>query len=116
MRLDSIPAQLIGVTEYSADTSQVTYDVAYDLWLHEDGHQAAVPDSGTLEIMVWTGYDARALLPPSLQVGAGRHPLAVDGVRPPGHAGVVRLRQQHRPGRPDGPWGGSLWFVPARLT
>ena len=112
MRLDSIPAHLVGVTAYSADTSQVTYDVAYDLWLHDTGTKQPCRSQGTLEIMVWTDYDARALLPPSLQAGTADIPLAVGGVaRPATQAWSVYASNIDRDGR-TAPWGGTLWFVP----
>jgi Glycosyl hydrolase family 12 len=112
MRLASIPADLIGVTAYSAHTSQVTYDVAYDLWLHQTGTKQPCRSEGTLEIMVWTGYDARALLPASMQVGTASIPVAVDGaVRPAARAWSVYASNIDVGGR-TAPWGGTLWFVP----
>ena len=68
------------MTSYSAETSQVTYDVAYDLWLHDTGTKRPCRSEGTLEIMVWTDYDARALLPSGMQVGTANIPSAVDGI------------------------------------
>lgn len=113
MRLASIPADLIGVTAYSAHTSQVTYDVAYDLWLHQTGTKQPCRSEGTLEIMVWTGYDARALLPASMQVGTASIPVAVDGaVRPAARAWSVYASNIDVGGR-TAPWGGTLWFVPS---
>ena len=84
MRLDAIPPHLIGVTAYSAQTSQVTYDVAYDLWLHQTGTRRPCRSQGTLEILVWTDYDARALLPAGMQVATASIPFAVDRVARPG--------------------------------
>jgi hypothetical protein len=116
VRLDSIPSHLIGVTAYSAQTSQVTYDVAYDLWLHPSGTRQPCRSQGTLEIMVWTGYDARALLPASMQAGTASIPYAVDGVA---HAGTqawsVYASNIDRDGR-TAPWGGTLWFVPGQAS
>ena len=105
MRLDSIPPHLIGVTAYSASTSQVTYDVAYDLWLHPTDTRRPCNSEGTLEIMVWTDYDARALLPAGMQVGTATIPSAVNGVARGNTQNMVDLRQQHRPERPDGAVG-----------
>jgi hypothetical protein len=111
MRLDSIPPQLIGVTAYSAQTSQVTYDIAYDLWLNRTGTKQPCRSEGTLEIMVWTDYDARALLPASMQVGTANIPFAVDRVARPGtRAWSVYGSNVDRDGR-TAPWGGTLWFV-----
>jgi hypothetical protein len=113
-RVDSIPPRLIGVTSYSADTSQVTYDVAYDLWLHDTGTKRPCRSEGTLEIMVWTDYDARALLPAGMQVGTANIPSAVDGVTRQGpQPWSVYASNIDRDGR-TAPWGGTLWFVPGR--
>lgn len=112
MRLASIPARLIGVTAYSARASQVTYDIAYDLWLHETGTMQPCRSEGTLEIMVWTDYDAKALLPASMQVGTATIPFAVDGVGHPGtQAWSVFVSNVGAGGR-TAPWGGTVWFVP----
>ena len=112
MRLDSIPPHLIGVTAYSAQTPQVTYDVAYDLWLHPTGTKRPCRSQGTLEIMVWTDYNARALLPASLQVGTASIPLAVGGTaRPDMRPWSIYASNIDRNGR-TAPWGGTLWFVP----
>ena len=111
MRLDSVPAHLIGVTAYSAQTSQVTYDIAYDLWLNATGTKQPCRSQGTLEIMVWTDYDARALLPASMQVGTADIPFAVGRVARSGtQAWSVYASNIDRGGR-TAPWGGTLWFV-----
>jgi hypothetical protein len=114
VRLDSIPSHLIGVTAYAAQTSQITYDVAYDLWLHQTGTKRPCRSEGTLEIMVWTSYDARALLPAGMQVGTASIPYAVDGVARPGtQAWSIYASNIDRDGR-TAPWGGTLWFVPGQ--
>jgi Glycosyl hydrolase family 12 len=114
MRLDSIPPHLTGVTTYSTQASQVTYDVAYDLWLHQTGTKQPCRTEGTLEIMVWTDYDARALLPASMRVGTASIPFAVDGVARPGtQAWSIYASNIDRYGR-TAPWGGTLWFVPGQ--
>ncbi len=114
MRLDSIPRHLIGVTAYSAQTSQVTYDVTYDLWLHHTGTKRPCRSEGTLEILVWTDYDARALLPASMQVGTASIPLAVERVARSGRqVWSIYASNIDRNGR-TAPWGGTLWFVPSR--
>jgi hypothetical protein len=112
IKLSSILPHLVGVTAYSADTSQVTYDVAYDLWLNKTGTRQPCRSEGTLEIMVWTDYDARALLPASMQVGTADIPFAVDGVARTGtQAWSVYASNIDTDGR-TAPWGGTLWFVP----
>jgi Glycosyl hydrolase family 12 len=111
MRLDSIPPHLIGVTAYSAQASQVTYDIAYDLWLHQTGTKQPCRSQGTLEIMVWTDYDARALLPAGMQVGTASIGYAVGRVARPGtQAWSIYASNIDRDGR-TAPWGGTLWFV-----
>ncbi len=111
VQLDSIPSHLVGVTTYSAQTSQVTYDVAYDLWLHQTATKQPCRSEGTLEIMVWTDYDARALLPASMQVGTANIPFAVDRVTRPGTgAWSIYASNIDTDGR-TAPWGGTLWFV-----
>ena len=116
MRLDALPPHLTGVTAYSAQTSAVTYDVTYDLWLHPTATRRPCRTQGTLEILVWTDYDARALLPPSMQVGTASIPSAVNGVTRPGSQDwTVYASNVFRDGRTQ-PWGGTLWFVPARTA
>jgi hypothetical protein len=111
MRVDSIPPHLIGVTAYSAQASQVTYDIAYDLWLHPTGTKRPCLSEGTLEIMVWTDYDRQALLPPSMEVWGATIPFAVDqAVRPGTGAWSVYASNIYADGR-TAPWGGTLWFV-----
>jgi len=111
MRVDSIPPGLIGVTAYSAQTSQVTYDVAYDLWLHPTGTKQPCTSQGTLEIMVWTDYDPAALLPSSMQVETATIPFAVDRVARSGEAAWSVYASNIDPGGRTAPWGGTLWFV-----
>jgi len=111
MRLALIAPRLIGVTAYSADTGQVTYDVAYDLWLHDSATRQPCQSGGTLEIMVWTDYAERALLPASMQVGTATVPFAVDHVIKAGAgAWTVYASNIETAGR-TAPWGGTLWFV-----
>lgn len=111
MRLASIGRRLIGVTAYSANTAQVTYDVAYDLWLHDTSTKRPCRSEGTLEIMVWTDYAEAALLPGSMQVTTASVPFAVDGVTRSGtRAWSVYASNIDAAGR-TAPWGGTLWFV-----
>jgi hypothetical protein len=112
MRLDSIPPSLIGVTAYSTQTSRVTYDVTYDLWLHQTGTTRPCRSQGTLEILVWTDYDARALLPASLRVGTASITSAVNRVERP-QPWSIYASNIYGHGR-TAPWGGTLWFVPAQ--
>ena len=112
--MDSIPPHLIGVTTYSAQTSQITYDLTYDLWLHQTGTKRPCRTEGTLEILVWTDYDARALLPAGMQVGTASIPLAVAGVARPGKQVWSIYASNIGRGGQTAPWGGTLWFVPGR--
>ncbi|MBN1529116.1 MAG: hypothetical protein JW895_08645 [Thermoleophilaceae bacterium] len=110
MRLDRVPPHLIGVADYSTRMPEATYNVAYDLWLNPTGTRRPCRSQGTLEVMVWTDYNARALLPPGLRVGTARIPFAVDGAartRP----WSVYAANIERDGR-TAPWGGTVWLVP----
>lgn len=111
MRLASIAPRLIGVTAYSADTAQVTYDVAYDLWLHDSATRQPCLSGGTLEIMVWTDYAERALLPAAMQVGTATVPFAVDRVTNAGAGAWSVYASNIETGGRAAPWGGTLWFV-----
>jgi hypothetical protein len=114
MRLDTVPPKLTGVTAYSAQTSHVTYDVTYDLWLNPTATTRPCRSQGTLEILVMTDYSARALLPSSLQIGTATIPLAVNRVVRPGrHPWSVYASNIYGNGR-TAPWGGTLWFVPSQ--
>ncbi len=111
MRVGAIPPDLIGTTTYSAAPDGVTYDIAYDLWLNDSSTRAPCRTTGTVEIMVWTGYDDRALLPTTLQIGRASSPFEIDGVAHTGHsAWSVYADNVYGAGR-TAPWGGTLWFV-----
>ena len=91
--------------------SQVTYDVAYDVWLNASDTKTPCRTDGTLEVMVWTDYDARALLPDSLKVGTATVPFAVNGDVDPGNqAWSVYVNNVFRNGHTV-PWGGTVWLV-----
>jgi hypothetical protein len=110
-KVASIPSSLTGTTTYATRTSQVTYDVAYDLWLSASGTKAPCQTDGTLEVMVWTDHDARSLLPDSLKVGAASVPFAVDGdVHSGTGAWSVYVNNVYGSGH-TAPWGGTVWIV-----
>jgi hypothetical protein len=112
IRLDSIPPHLIGITSYSSRTSRVTYDVTYDLWLHPTSTKRPCRTSGTLEILVMTDYDARALPPASLRVGTAEIPFAVgQSARIGAEPWSIYATNIGRDGW-TAAWGGTLWFVP----
>jgi len=111
LQVDAIAPDLIGTTAYSADPTDATYDVAYDLWLNHSSTRTPCRTSGTIEVMVWTAYDDRALLPLSLRIGTASSPYAIDGTA---HAAKdawsVYANNVYRDGR-TAPWGGTFWFV-----
>jgi len=111
VRVGAIPPDLVGTTTYNVGRADATYDVAYDLWLDPSATSAPCQHDGTLEIMVWTDYDARALLPGSGRLDSATVPYATDGTR---HAGTNAWSVYADNIEPDGhtaPWGGTLWFI-----
>ena len=111
MRLSAIPSRLIGVTAYSARTSQVTYDVAYDLWLHDSSTRQPCRAEGTLEITVWTDYDQRALSPASMRSGR-QHSVRRRWGSPSGPQRLVGDASNIDTAGRTAPWGGTPRFVP----
>jgi hypothetical protein len=114
IRLDAIPPHLIGITDYSSRMSRVTYDVTYDLWLHPTSTKKPCRTSGTLEILVMTDYDARALPPASLRVGTAEIPSAVGQAARPGTQPWSIYATNIGGEGWTASWGGTLWFVPDR--
>ncbi len=111
MRVSAIAPDLIGTTAYSSQTSRVTYDIAYDLWLNNSGTKRPCRTDGTVEVMVWTDYDQRALLPGSMQVGMASIPFADGGVIEDGkQAWSVYVSNVYQRGQ-TAPWGGTVWLV-----
>lgn len=112
MRVASLPKPLIGTTAYTTEASSVTSDLAYDLWLHPTDTKEPCRTKGTLEIVVFTDYDARALPPESLAVGQAAIPSTGN------EAGARPWRVYAANVGSDGwtaSWGGTLWFVPDPL-
>ncbi len=111
MRVRAIPSDLIGTTTYSAWTPQTTYDLAYDMWLNNSDTKDPCQTDGTLEVMIWTDYDSRALLPAAEQVGQASVPFKVDGSL---HAGTndwsMYVSNVFQGGQTE-PWGGTVWLV-----
>jgi hypothetical protein len=117
-QVQSIPANLVGTTTYDARPANVTYDVAYDMWLNPSGTKTPCRTDGTLEVMVWTDYNASALLPRSLQAGTTSIPFAVNGAVDPGNqAWSVYANNVFAKGHTV-PWGGTVWLVldPGRVV
>ncbi len=111
MKVGAIPSDLVGTTAYSSRTTQVTYDIAYDLWLNRSDTKKPCRSDGTVEVMVWTDYDQRALLPESMQVGTASIPFARDGVAKTGkEAWSIYVSNVFEKGR-TAPWGGTVWLV-----
>ncbi len=110
-RVDSIPADLIGRATYIAQASQVTHDVAYDLWLSASATKTPCQTDGTIEVMVWTGYGAEALLPDSLKVGTTTIPFEVNGTLSGDQSWSVYVNNVYGGGH-TAPWGGTVWLVP----
>ena len=111
IEVDAIPRDLIGTTNYSAHTPQVTYDVAYDMWLSNSDTASPCQTNGTLEVMVWTDYNERALLPASLKVATITVPYSVDGSVHPGvQEWSIYVNNVYGGGQTE-PWGGTVFAV-----
>jgi hypothetical protein len=115
-RVDSLPADLVGSATYDARASQVTYDVAYDLWLSASDTKTPCQTDGTVEVMVWTDYDAKSLLPDSLKVGTTTLPTAVNGAQKSSdQTWSIYVNNVYGNGHTV-PWGGTVWLVPDAST
>jgi hypothetical protein len=111
MEVDAIRPDLIGTTTYSARTPRVTYDVAYDMWLSNSDTKSPCQTNGTLEVMVWTDYNERALLPASLKVATVTIPYSVDGTVHPGkQEWSIYVNNVYPDGQTE-PWGGTVFAV-----
>jgi hypothetical protein len=107
----SIPDDLVGGTTYESQALQVTYDVAYDLWLNPSGTKSPCKTDGTIEVMVWTDYDAASRLPDAMRVGTATIPYAANGKVASGNqAWSVYASNVFRGGH-TAPWGGTVWLV-----
>jgi hypothetical protein len=110
-RVDSLPADLIGRANYDAEASAVTYDVAYDIWLNPSNTATPCQTDGTIEVMVWTDYDALALLPDSLKVGTTTVPFVVNGEFKSGYQDWSVYANNIYGGGHTAAWGGTIWIV-----
>jgi Glycosyl hydrolase family 12 len=111
VRVDAIPADLVGHASYAAQGSQVTYDVAYDMWLSPSSTKTPCQSDGTVEVMVWTDYDAQALLPGSLKVGTTTIPYSVNGAAKSGDQEWSVYANNIYGGGHTVAWGGTIWLV-----
>ena len=110
VKVSALPTDLVGTTSYSSQTSQITYDIAYDMWLNPSGTQNPCRTQGTVEVMLWTDYDRQALLP-STPVAPSSIPYAVGGVAHDGtNAWSAYVLNVHRSGRTS-PYGGTVFLV-----
>lgn len=111
VRVASLPDDLIGTTAYTARTPHVTYDIAYDMWLNASGTRSPCKTDGTVEVMVWTDYDTRALPYGAFDAGAATIPFAANGHVDTGQrAWSVYVSNVDRNGQTV-PWGGTVWVV-----
>jgi hypothetical protein len=111
IRVDAIPGDLVGHTAYNAQGANVTYDVAYDLWLNASDTRNPCQTNGTVEVMVWTDYADQALLPDSLKVGTTTIPYSINGELKSGtQAWSVYVNNIYGGGQTV-PWGGTVWLV-----
>jgi hypothetical protein len=110
VKVSALPTDLVGTTSYSSQSSQITYDIAYDMWLNPSGTQQPCRTQGTVEVMLWTDYDRQALLP-STPVASSSIPFAVGGVVHDGtNAWSTYVLNIHRSGRTS-PYGGTVFLV-----
>ena len=106
-----IPSDLIGTTQYSLQLTKVTYDIAYDMWLNPSDTKKPCRNNGTLEVMIWTGYDQKALLPASMQLTTATIPYARNGiVRAGTQAWSIYVSNVYGNDQ-TAPWGGAVFVV-----
>jgi hypothetical protein len=111
IRVGAIPSDLVGTTTYAARAPGVTYDVAYDMWLNPSDTRTPCKGDGALEVMVWTDYDAQALLPGSSRMATANVPYSVNGVvQPQEHQWSIYTSNIYGNGHTV-PWGGTVWFI-----
>ncbi len=111
VRVDAIPADLVGQAGYSAQGAAVTYDVAYDMWLNPSDTKTPCQHDGTVEVMVWTDYNPQALLPSKLKVGTTTIPYSVNGQSKSGDGEWSVYANNIYGGGHTVPWGGTVWLV-----
>ena len=46
VKVSELPTDLVGTTSYSSQTSQITYDIAYDMWLNPSGRSGPAAAKG----------------------------------------------------------------------
>jgi Glycosyl hydrolase family 12 len=110
-KVQAFRSGLVGAATYATKASKVTYDVAYDMWLNPSDTKTPCQADGTVEVMVWTDYDAQSLLPDTLKVGSATIPFASNGHDDPGtDAWSVYVNNVFERGRTV-PWGGTVWLV-----
>lgn len=111
IKVSAIPSDLVGVTSYAEQAQHATYDVAYDLWLNDSATRRPCNTNGSIEVMVWTDYDQRGMLPGDMQTASATIPFAVNGVvQPDKSAWWTYVSNVFQKGQ-TAPWGGTVWFV-----
>ena len=116
-RVDAIPAISSATPPTTPQGAQVTYDVAYDLWLSPSDTKTPCQSDGTVEVMIWTDYaDAGA----AARQPQGRHdddPLLGQrsSSSPATQAWSVYANNIYGGGHTV-PWGGTVWLVLDRPT
>ena len=111
LRVSAIPSDLIGRTSYSLDRTTITFDIAYDMWLSPSPTRTPCQGDGTVEVMVWTDADRRALLPADLKVSTLSMPYAVNGAVDAGTDAWSVYASDIGTGGWTAPWGGTVWLV-----
>jgi hypothetical protein len=111
MRVDAIPADLVGQASYAAQGTAVTYDVAYDMWFSPSDTTTPCQSDGTIEVMIWTDYASQALLPNDVKVGTTTIPYAVNGQFNAGDQAWSVYANNIYGGGHTQPWGGTIWLV-----
>jgi len=111
IQVSALPADLIGTATYASQMSDVTYDIAYDMWLNPSGTTTPCKADGTLEVMMWTDYDTTALLPDGMKLGVATIPYAVNGTASPGTGAWSVYASNVSAGGHTVPWGGTVWLV-----
>ncbi len=111
MQVAAIPPDLIGTTAYASHAPHVTYDIAYDMWLSNSDTTTPCKRDGTLEVMVWTDYAERALLPGSVRAGTASVPFTVDGTLHPGTGAWAVYADNVFGNGHTQPWGGTVYFI-----
>ncbi len=111
IRVDAIPPNLVGTTTYEVRPTDLTYTVAYDMWLHPSDTATPCQTTGTLEVMVWTDHSDTAGLPDTMRMANASIPYSVDGDASSGTDAWRVYASNIYPRGETAPWGGTVWLV-----